>query len=500
MADAPLTIALADAEETARLGADLPAAAKPGDVFALSGDLGAGKTTLARGFVRAMAGDPELEVPSPTFTLVQSYAARIPVAHLDLYRLADTSELDELGFDEAREEGVVLVEWPERAGGLLDGADIVRINLDHDGAGRIATIRGPDAAMKRIARSLRIRTFLKEAGLAAAERRYLLGDASTRAYETVESDGRPTLILMNAPRQPDGPPIRDGKPYSQIAHLAESVTPFVAIAKALRERGFAAPIIEHQDLDDGLLLIEHLGDGGFLRDGEPIAERYVAAAELLAELHRHDWPQLMEAAPGIVHTVPDYDRGAMSIETELLADWYLPREQGRPMTGDERAAFTAAWDAAFERLAKAEKSLVLRDYHSPNLIWRGGRSGTDRLGIIDFQDAMIGPAAYDVASLAQDARVTIPEELERQIVEAYCVARERQGGFDRTNFEQAYAIMAAQRNTKILGIFVRLDQRDGKPHYLKHLPRIRDYVVRSLRHPALEEVRDFYLRHGVVTP
>ena len=91
MAYAPLTIALADAEETARLGADLPAAAKQGDVFALSGDLGAGKTTLARGFVRAMAGDPELEVPSPTFTLVQSYAARLPVAHLDLYRLADAS-------------------------------------------------------------------------------------------------------------------------------------------------------------------------------------------------------------------------------------------------------------------------------------------------------------------------------------------------------------------------------------------------------------------------
>ena len=130
----------------------------------------------------------------------------------------------------------------------------------------------------------------------------------------------------------------------------------------------------------------------------------------------------------------------------------------------------------------------------------GERSGTDRLGIIDFQDAMIGPAAYDVASLAQDARVTIPPELEQEIVEAYCAARERQGDFDRAGFEQAYAIMAAQRNTKILGIFVRLDQRDGKPHYLKHLPRIRDYVARSLRHPALGEVRDFYLRQGVVTP
>lgn len=486
-----LTIKLADDDATVRLGADLAAAAKPGDVFALSGDLGAGKTTLARGFIRAMSADPALDVPSPTFTLVQSYPGRIPTHHLDLYRLPEGSDLDELGFDEAIQDGVALVEWPERAEPALP-VDRISIALSHEGVGRLAAITAPEKALARLCRSLDIRAFLASAGIGDATRTFLLGDASTRAYETID-DGGPKRILMNAARQPDGPPIRDGKPYSQIAHLAESVTPFVAIARALTARGFCAPRIDAQDLDKGLLLIEHLGDGGFLgAEGQPVAERYQAAARLLADMHRFDWPRDMEAAPGIVHHLPAYDRDAMMIEAELLTDWYLPAETGSALTDADRAEYRAAWDKTIARLAAAEKSIVMRDYHSPNIIWRPEKSGNDRLGIIDFQDALHGPSAYDVASLAQDARVTISPELEASIVAAYKAARRISDGFDERGFDQAYAIMAAQRNSKILGIFVRLNKRDGKPQYLRHLPRIRDYVARVLPHPALAEVRAFH--------
>lgn len=492
-----LTITLADEAATARLGADLAAAAKPGDVFALSGDLGAGKTTLARGFVRAMAADPAMDVPSPTFTLVQSYPGRIPTHHLDLYRLPEGSDLDELGLDEAIQDGVALVEWPERADHALP-ADRIRITLSHEGVGRSASIVAPEKTLARLRRSLDIRAFLAAAGIGEATRTFLLGDASTRAYETV-SDGGPKRILMNAPRQPDGPPIRDGKPYSQIAHLAESVTPFVAIARALTERGFSAPRIDAQDLDRGLLLIEHLGDGGFLdTEGQPVAERYQAAARLLADIHRADWPRDMVAAPGVTHRLPAYDRDAMMIEVELLTDWYLPAETGSALTDADRAEYRAAWDAAIARLKSAEKSIVMRDYHSPNIIWRPEKSGKGRLGIIDFQDALYGPSAYDVASLAQDARVTISPELEASIIAAYKAARLANGAFDEAAFDQAYAIMAAQRNSKILGIFVRLNKRDGKPQYLKHLPRIRDYVSRVLPHPALAEVRAFHDVRGLI--
>jgi len=496
MGDEGLSLLLADEAATERLGDDIAAALQPGDVVALHGDLGAGKTTLARAILRSLAADPALEVPSPTFTLVQTYEARLPAAHFDLYRLASPDELDELGFDEALATGAVLVEWPERAGGRLPAAAI-HVRLAEREAGRAVVIEAPEPALSRLRRSLDIRRFLAAAGWGAARRQFLLGDASSRAYETVTLPDAPPRILMNAPRRPDGPPIRDGRPYSRIAKLAESVTPFVAVARALKGAGFAAPDIHAADLEAGLLMIEHLGTGDFLEAGAPVAGRYRAAAELLADLHAVRWDAGMQAAPGVVHRVPGYDREAMAIETALLLDWYFPRARGRAATDAERAFFAAAWDEMFDVLAGAERSLVLRDYHSPNLIWRADRQGRDRLGIIDFQDAVIGPAAYDVASLAMDARVTISPELEAGTVDAYCAARAGQGGFDRAAFDRAYAIMAAQRNSKVLGIFVRLNDRDGKPHYLRHLPRIGDYLARALGHPALAPVRDVYRVLGI---
>jgi tRNA threonylcarbamoyl adenosine modification protein YjeE len=488
---------LAGESRTMLLGEDIAAVLKPGDALALEGDLGAGKTTLARAIIRALAGDPALEVPSPTFTLVQSYDARIPARHFDLYRLSDPGELLELGFDEAREEGVVLVEWPERAGGLI-GDDAIRIVLDEDGGGRTVSITAPPEALARIERSLAIRDFVEKTGWAGGHRAFLLGDASTRAYETVTAEGKPRVILMNAPQRPDGLPVRGGKPYSRIAHLAENVKPFVAIDNALRGQGIAAPGIFAQDIRQGMLLIEDLGAEGVIdAAGRPVAERYIAAAELLARLHAVDWPQECEIAPGSRYCIPGYDRGAMAIEVELYVDWYLPEMAGAP-DARVRERFARQWNAVFDRLEKAEKSLVLRDFHSPNLIWRGDRKDHDRLGIIDFQDALIGPSAYDVASLAMDARVTVEPALERAILDAYYRARSAAGAFDRAAFEEAYAIMAAQRNSKILGIFVRLDRRDGKPAYLKHLPRIRDYLRRALAHPALANLRDFYTEHGLL--
>ena len=496
MTPALLPIDLPDEAATARLGEDIAAILRPGDVIALDGDLGMGKTALARAIIRALAGDRALDVPIPTFTLVQAYEGRVPVRHFDLYRLGSADEIEELGLAEAIAEGAVLVEWSDRAGEAMP-ADAVRLKLTEAGAGRHAAISGNADFLDRLTRSLAIRSFLDQAGLAGARRDFLVGDASTRAYETVALPGEAPVILMNAPKRPDGPPIRDGKPYSRMAHLAEDVLPFVAIAVALRQHGFAAPAILARDLDAGLLLVEDLGRMGVLDgDGRPIPERYVASAELLAQIHKVDWPDRIEVGPGIVHPIPAYDHGAMAIETELLIDWYVPNVLGRPASDAERGDFAAAWAALFRRLDVAEKSLVLRDYHSPNLIWRSDRTGPDRIGLIDFQDAVIGPSAYDAASLGLDARVTVEPELERAVVEAYCAARG--AGFDRAAFDEAYAIMAAQRITKILGIFVRLKLRDGKPGYMRHLPRLRAYLRRALTHPALGDLAALYARLGVL--
>jgi len=484
---------LPDEAATDRLGDDLASALRAGDVVALHGDLGAGKSSLARAIIRAIAGDRDLDVPSPTFTLVQSYSLRIPVHHFDLYRLSGPEELEELGFTEALSEGIVLVEWPERAPEAF--AEAITVHLRESGQGREAEIEAPKVAAERIAHSFTIRGFLERGGHPEARRTYLLGDASIRAYETISTNGE-RLILMDAPERRDEPIVRDGLPYSKIARLAQSVTAFVGVANGLREAGFSTPRIHAHDLDRGLLLTEHLGEEHFLDgEGRPIPDRYLAAAGLLANLHEHSWPEGFPVAEGIAYTPPPYDRAALEIEANLLLEWYLPYVKDRAASPEERQEFSRLWSALFDRLEAAERSLVLRDFHSPNIIWREERKGLDRLGLIDIQDAVWGPGAYDVASLALDARITIPEKLETAILDAYCAARNPRG-FDRAAFEEAYAITGAQRNTKLLGIFVRLCQRDGKPIYLRHLPRIRSYLNRVLAHPALAELAAFYREQG----
>ncbi|MBO0903423.1 tRNA (adenosine(37)-N6)-threonylcarbamoyltransferase complex ATPase subunit type 1 TsaE [Jiella sonneratiae] len=491
-------LALPDAAATERLGADLAMIVRPGDVIALSGDLGAGKSTLARALIRALAGDAGLEVPSPTYTLVQPYPTEPPVAHFDLYRLASGEELDELDFRDAVETGVVLVEWPERAAEVLAAATVsIALALSPAG-GREATVTTRGTAGGRLARTLAIRDFLAAAGLSEAPRRRFFGDASTRRYETVGT-GEETLVLMDAPRQPDGPPIRDGLPYSRIAHLAEDVAPFVAVATALRRPGFAAPAIHRADLDAGLLLIEHLGTDGVIDAARrPIPERYHEAVACLAALHGVAWPGELPVPGGPVHRVPPYDRRAMTAEVELLIDWYLPDAIGRAASADERGLFSEIWQAIFDELATAETSLVLRDFHSPNIIYRPEAAVVLKIGLIDFQDAVIGPSAYDVASLAQDARVDVSAELEAALTAAYVAERRAaDASFDAFAFERDYAIMAAQRASKILGIFVRLLKRDGKPQYLRHIPRIKGYLARTLGHPSLSALRHLYGEWGI---
>ncbi|WP_312846849.1 tRNA (adenosine(37)-N6)-threonylcarbamoyltransferase complex ATPase subunit type 1 TsaE [Stappia sediminis] len=496
-----LTLNCADETATRRLAEDVASILKPGDCILLVGDLGAGKSTFARATLRALAGNPALEVPSPTFTLVQTYALdRLSIAHLDLYRLEEADELDELGLDELLERGAALIEWPERAEDRLpEDALVVRIEPGERPEARSVSLSWTEGDWGiRLARSRAVRRFLDAAGWNDAARVPLQGDASTRAYETVTAHGR-TAILMNAPARPDGPPVREGLPYSRLVHLAEDVRPFVAIDEGLRKAGFHAPEIFSSDVEAGLLLLEDLGREGFVKDGAPIAERYFAAVELLADLHSHEWPREAPLPDGTRHLLSPYDARALMFEAELFLDWYLPHA-GYPADEGLRGEFAELWTPLLERLETAEKTWVLRDYHSPNLIWRGEEKGNDRIGLIDFQDAVIGPSAYDVASLTLDARVTVPEELEKALCARYVERRKANTpGFDEERFSQDYAIMAAQRQSKLFGIFVRLAKRDGKPRYLGHLPRIEDYFRRVARHPVLADLRLWYETHGVST-
>ncbi|KSV65508.1 chlorosome protein [Sinorhizobium sp. GW3] len=490
---------LANEAATIELGEDLAVALKPGDCVALSGDLGAGKSTLARAFLRAVADDDGLEVPSPTFTLVQSYDLRIPVAHFDLYRLADSSELDELGFDEALSQGICLVEWPERADDALPSRRIT-LAITHEKDGRRVEISAPDDTLQRIARTLSIREFLDTNGHSKARRRHLSGDASIRAYERIyPADGSVSRILMDSPRHKPGPILQHGKYYQQLAHIAEDVVPFVAVDQMLIARGFAAPEIYARDIDQGILLIEDLGSEGVLdADGQPIDERYIESARLLARLHAEPAEAEIKVEPIVIHRIPDFDRAAMKIETRLLTDWYLPWKRGAPASDDEKREYGEIWDGLIDLLQTSETNLLLRDFHSPNIIWRGEREGLNRIGLIDFQDAMIGPTAYDVASLVQDARVTIPPSLASRMMDAYLAERRAGGSFDEAMFLRDWHLMSAQRNCKLIGIWVRLMQRDGKPGYMKHMPRTFAYLQAALSHESLKPLHDWCMKTGIL--
>ena len=484
-------------QATVRLAADIANMLEPGDLVTLSGDLGAGKTTLARALIRYLAKDRSVPVPSPTFTLMQNYdLPRFPLIHADLYRLSGPGELAELGFEDLPEEAVVLLEWPDRAAGFLpaDRLDIALTLMPQHGLEvRNARVTGYGRLEPRIERFGALRRFLEQSGYRDAKRERMQGDASTRSYERMTA-GDKTMILMNSPPRPDGPPVRGGKSYSAIAHLAEDVRPFVALAKALRERGLSAPEIYTVDIEQGFILLEDLGKELFVFGDppKPIEARYIAAVDALLSFHSYDVIETLPVVTGVEYTIPHYDLDAFLIEVELLLDWYLPRV-GKTISDTARATFVALWREALTPVLAAETTWVLRDFHSPNLLWLPGRMGTEQVGILDFQDALIGPAAYDLASLLQDARVTVPEMMELALLGRY--ARSRQAGdpnFDPSAFVQTYAALAAQRASKILGIFARLDRRDGKPQYLRHMPRIWAYLDRSLGHPSLAALAAWY--------
>jgi len=139
---------------------------------------------------------------------------------------------------------------------------------------------------------------------------------------------------------------------------------------------------------------------------------------------------------------------------------------------------------------------TLRDYHSPNLIWLPERFGVARVGLLDYQDAVMGAPAYDLMSLLQDARRDVPENVETELYAYYWQQLEHNDiAYDREDFDIAYAILGAQRCTKILGIFARLADRDNKPAYLAHIPRVRAYLERNLQHPYLKDLKHWFDCH-----
>jgi aminoglycoside/choline kinase family phosphotransferase len=328
------------------------------------------------------------------------------------------------------------------------------------------TVPPTDAAT---ARESAIAAFLADAGWTGAARRWLAGDASLRRYYRLVAAGR-SAVLMDAP-----PP-------------GEDVRPFVHVARLLREVGLSAPAILAADEAQGLLLLEDFGDDTYTRllaRGMDEATLYRLAVDVLIQLRRR-------LSPAAAAALPRFDDAAIQLGVDRLLDWYWPAATAAPATPAERDRYRAAWQAVLPLRHGLPEGLALFDYHVDNLMLLADRPGLAACGLLDFQGAVRASLCFDLMSLVEDGRRDVPAALRSALIERYLAAFP---ALDREVFGLAWAVMAAQRHARIIGTFARLRVRDGKPHYLEHLPRVWRHLEAALAHPALVPLRGWFDRN-----
>jgi N-acetylmuramate 1-kinase len=351
-----------------------------------------------------------------------------------------------------------------------------------------------------------IRDFLLHAGWGDAAHEPLAGDASSRRYVRLRRNGS-TALLMDAPPKAESsacPPDADEETrrklgYNALARLAgPDSRRFGAFAHTLAARGLESPDIMDADYENGLLVIEDLGDDLFARaiaQGAEPQPLYEAAIDVLLALH------LTPAPPALGVTDPripllSYDALAYKAEVDLLVDWLYPLLRGGALPDDLRAEWNELWSKAIARLTTASPVIVLRDFHAENLFWLPQRSQLHRVGLIDFQDGLSGSPAYDLVSLLEDARRDVDPGLAEAMIARYAAgAQMRDRNFEEVAFRSDYAILGAQRNAKILGIFARLWRRDKKPGYLRLIPRVWRHIEHDLTSPALTDLKAWFDRN-----
>jgi aminoglycoside/choline kinase family phosphotransferase len=319
-------------------------------------------------------------------------------------------------------------------------------------------------------RDVAIRRFLDSAGFGAAIRDPLPGDASFRHYIRLHGGPKPALLM-------DAPPDR------------ENVRPYILVARHLTALGFSAPRVLAADAEQGFVLVEDFGDATFTRllaAGEDERALYELAIDTLIALHR------MPANKTTAIKVPEYDDARLLTEARLLTDWFAPAALGGPMPEKAIDEYERLWREVFPIARAVPSTLVLRDFHVDNLMRLPGRPGTAACGLLDFQDAVIGPVTYDLVSLLEDARRDLAPGLRAAMTERYLAAFPE---WNRDDVKASSAILSAQRNAKIVGIFTRLWKRDGKPVYLRHIPRVWRLLEDDLKHPALGPLRAWFDAH-----
>lgn len=346
-------------------------------------------------------------------------------------------------------------------------------------------------------REAALQRLLGETGFERAERLPIAGDASTRRYERLIAGAR-RAVLMDAPHNAEAPPCppkataeeRRALGWNALSRLAASrVEAFAAVAAQLAQWGLSAPQIHGVDVAAGYAVVEDLGDDLFARIIPHAAdemELYGAAAELLARVHVLEPPFAMPAPGGTSWPLLDYDALALEVNVDLFVEW-LPQASDVRIDDAARARWEGVRDGVIQQAMSFPRVFTIRDYHAENLIWLPKRRGLQRIGLLDFQDAVRGWRAWDFSMLLHDARRDVSPTAAEAAIYTYL----KHSGALEAGFRHELAVMGALNSLRILGVFARLTARDGKPRYLAFMPRMWGHLARTLKHPALSDMAAF---------
>jgi len=492
-----LRLILADEATTATLASALARMAVAGDLIRLQGDLGAGKSTLARYFLNALGHKGD--VPSPTYTLVQTYEdTRFPVAHVDCYRLENPEELTGLGLDDYRRYGITLVEWPDKGGAMMsdghpdfldyhinsiESAGTLTVTLaagDNSGS-RVANLDASPSWQRRFALLPALgvdvdgitlsrpvsetgrKAFLEGLGLKGYRLEKQGGDWSGRSYARVTLADGTTRMLMDAP-----PPQEDVVPYMRVAEYYRSI-------------GLRAARVEGSDTVEGYLLTEDFGDVqlfSLLQDGSPETAWYKAASDGLALQCQSEPPAWARR----------YSPRDWWVEVMRFVNWYMPYACGHATSLADYARWQALWTPLYDTVMRMPTGVMMWDCQSPNLMVLGEEPKLENLGWIDIQDARVAPLAQDAALLLRNIRTGQDDAREAEVVDYLC----EKLGLNKRDFMTALDITSLHHSCRILGGLVRLHVRDGKSAPAQaYLQRTWKVAHQSFQNPVLAEIADF---------
>ena len=292
----------------------------------------------------------------------------------------------------------------------------------------------------------------------------MLGDAGLRSYYRLISGGKSYIVM-------DCPPT-----YCDVQQ-------FIDIASYLKNKGFSTPEIIGQDSDQGFLILEDFGTlsvKDYLLSGLDQSELkrkqiYHLIIDLLVSLQEQEVPS----------TLVEFDNELLILELGVFVDWYIPYAYNRKLGVHEFEEFIDIWQHILAEQVSMPNSIVLRDYHVENMMYLEQRESIRQLGLLDFQDAIFGSPVYDLVSVLEDARLEISRDEALQYAEYF--AQKKKIGIE--SLLRNYHILGAQRNSRILGVFVRKANRDGDDSYLKYIPRVLKYLEYDLSYFMLEPLR-----------